>query len=76
MWMVPPQVRETEIPFSLDLFRKHLAHVSLAQQVLSEDLAARQRLLEDSVYDVAVQRMRQQAELFNELGLGDLILRK
>jgi DNA-directed RNA polymerase len=67
---------ETQIPFNLDILRKHLAHVSLARRVLSEDLAARQKLLEDSVYDVAVQRMRRQAELFKELGLGDSVLKK
>jgi DNA-directed RNA polymerase len=39
-------------------------------------LAARQKLVEDSVYDVAVQRMRRQAELFRELGLGDSVLKK
>jgi DNA-directed RNA polymerase, mitochondrial len=39
-------------------------------------LAARQKLIEDSVYDVAVQRMRRQAELFKELGLGDSVLKK
>ena len=67
---------KTEVPFNLDILRKHLAHVSLARRVLSEDLAARQKLLEDSVYDVAVQRMRRQAELFKELGLGDSVLRQ
>lgn len=67
---------ETDIPFNLDVLRKHLAHVSLARRVLSDDLAARQKLLEDSVYDVAVQRMRRQAELFKDLGLGDSALRK
>jgi DNA-directed RNA polymerase len=72
----PTGETETEIPFNLDILRKHLAHVSLARRVLSEDLAARQKLLEDSVYDVAVQRMRRQAELFKELGLGDSVLRK
>jgi DNA-directed RNA polymerase len=67
---------KTEVPFNLDVLRKHLAHVSLARRVLSDDLTARQKLLEDSVYDVAVQRMRRQAELFKELGLGDSILKK
>ena len=67
---------ETEIPFNLDILRKHLAHVSLARRVLSEDLAARQKLLEDSVFDVAVQRMRRQAEVLKDLGLGDSILKK
>ncbi|KAH9986955.1 DNA/RNA polymerase [Russula vinacea] len=67
---------KTEVPFNLDVLRKHLASVSLARRVLSEDLAARQKLLEDSVYDVAVQRMRRQAELFKELGLGGSVLKK
>jgi len=67
---------EAKVPFNLEILRKHLADVSLARRVLSEDLAARQKLLEDSVYDVAVQRMRRQAELFKELGLGDSVLRK
>ena len=64
------------IPFNLEILRKHLAHVSLARRVLPEDLAARQKLLGDSVYDVAIERMRRQAELFKELGLGDSVLRK
>jgi DNA-directed RNA polymerase len=72
----PTGETETEIPFNLDVLRKHLSHASLARRVLSEDLAARQKLLEDSVYDVAVERMRRQAELFKELGLGDSVLRK
>jgi len=72
----PSGETETEIPFNLDILRKHLAHVSLARRVLSEDLAARQKLVEDSVYDVAVQRMRRQAELFKELGLSDSVLKK
>jgi DNA-directed RNA polymerase len=72
----PSGETETEIPFNLDILRKHLAHVSLARRVLSEDLASRQKLVEDSVYDVAVQRMRRQAELFKELGLGDSVLKK
>ncbi|KAI9511241.1 DNA/RNA polymerase [Russula earlei] len=72
----PSGTTETHIPFNLDILRKHLAHVTLARRVLSEDLAARQKLLEDSVYDVAVQRMRRQAELLKELGLGDSLLRK
>jgi DNA-directed RNA polymerase len=67
---------ETKVPFNLEVLRKQLAHVSLARRVLSEDLAARQKLLEDSVYDVAVERMRRQAELFKELGLGDSVLKK
>ncbi|KAF8119543.1 hypothetical protein EV363DRAFT_1197176, partial [Boletus edulis] len=44
-----------EIPFNLDNLRKHLAQVTLARRVLPEDVAARQKLLEVSVYDVAVE---------------------
>ncbi len=72
----PSGETKTEIPFNLEVLRKHLAHVSLARRVLSEDLTARQKLLEDSVYDVAVERMRRQAELFKELGIGDSVLKK
>ena len=71
----PSGETETVIPFNLDILRKHLADVYLARRVLSEDLAARQKLVEDSVYDVAVQRMRRQAELFKDLGLGDSVLK-
>ena len=73
---LPTGQTETEVPFNLEVLRKHLSHVSLARRVLSEDLAARQKLLEDSVYDVAVQRMRRKAELFKELGIGDSALKK
>ncbi|KAI0270564.1 DNA/RNA polymerase [Gloeopeniophorella convolvens] len=67
---------QTEVPFNLDTLRKHLAHVSLARRVLAEDLAARQKVLEDSVYDVSVQRMRRQAEIFQKIGLGGSALKQ
>ena len=60
---------EQEIPFNLENLRKHLAQVVLARRVLPEDIAARQKLLEESVYDVAVERLKHQAELFDEIGL-------
>lgn len=62
---------ELEIPFNLDNLRKHLAQVALARRVLPEDVAARQKLLEESVYDVAVERLKHQADVFEELGLGN-----
>ncbi|KAF8890704.1 hypothetical protein BD779DRAFT_1438161 [Infundibulicybe gibba] len=62
---------ELEIPFNLDNLRRHLAEVTLARRVLPEDVAARQKLLEESVYDVAVERLKHQADLFAELGLGN-----
>ncbi|THG95963.1 hypothetical protein EW026_g5773 [Hermanssonia centrifuga] len=62
---------EYEVPFNLANLRKHLAQVTLARRVLSEDSAARQKLLEESVYDVAVERLKHQATLFENLGLQD-----
>lgn len=62
---------ELEIPFNLDNLRRHLAEVTLARRVLPEDVAARQKLLEESVYDVAVERLKHQADLFTELGLSN-----
>ena len=62
---------EYEIPFNLATLRKHLANVTLARRVLSDDAVARQKLLEESVYDVAVERLKHQAELFDQLGLND-----
>jgi DNA-directed RNA polymerase len=73
---IPSAETETEVPFNLDILWKHLVHISLARRVLSEDLATQQKLVEDFLYDVAVQHMRQQAELFKELGLGDSVLKK
>lgn len=58
-----------DIPFNLETLRRHLGQVILARRVLSEDLVLRQRLLEQSVYNVAVERFRHQAELFDQLGL-------
>ncbi|PCH42893.1 DNA/RNA polymerase [Wolfiporia cocos MD-104 SS10] len=62
---------EYEIPFNLDTLRKHLSQVVLARRVLPNDVAARQKLLEESVYDVAVERLKHQSELIEDLGLGN-----
>lgn len=67
--VIPSEI-EGEVPFNLNNLRKHLAQVTLARRVLPEDLASRQKLLEESVYDVAVERLRHEAKLFDELGLG------
>jgi DNA-directed RNA polymerase len=67
---VIPAQSQGEVPFNLSNLRKHLAQVTLARRVLPEDLASRQKLLEESVYDVAVERLRHEAKLFDDLGLG------
>ncbi|KAG6371386.1 DNA-directed RNA polymerase N-terminal-domain-containing protein [Boletus reticuloceps] len=61
-----------EIPFNLDNLRKHLAQVTLARCVLPEDVAACQKLLEVSVYDVTVERLKHKAKVFDEMGLGHM----
>jgi DNA-directed RNA polymerase len=61
---------EMQVPFNLSNLRRHLAQIAYARKVLPEDVAARQKLLEESVYDVAVARLNHQADVFAELGLG------
>jgi DNA-directed RNA polymerase len=73
--VIPAQPQE-EVPFNLNNLRSHLAQVTLARRVLPEDLASRQKLLEESVYDVAVERLRHEAKLFDELGLGNRELQR
>ncbi|OSD03827.1 DNA/RNA polymerase [Trametes coccinea BRFM310] len=60
---------EGEVPFNLETLRRHLGNVILHRRILAEDVGLRQRLLEQSVYNVAVERMKRQAELFDQLGL-------
>ncbi|OSX56620.1 hypothetical protein POSPLADRAFT_1175011 [Postia placenta MAD-698-R-SB12] len=61
---------EYEVPFNLDTLRKHLSQVIFARRVLPDDVAARQKLLEESVYEVAKAKLKHQSELFDELGLN------
>ena len=62
-------IPEGEVPFNLETLRRHLSHVVLARRVLSEDVALRQKLLEQSVYNVAVERMKHQADMLDKAGL-------
>lgn len=61
---------EMIVPFNLDSLRRHLAQVAMARRVLPEDIASRQKLLEESVYSVAEERLKRQAETFEALGLS------
>ena len=56
---------EGDIPFNLDTLRRHFSDVILARRVLAEDVALRQHLLEQSVYNVAVERMKHQADMLD-----------
>ncbi|KAI6022796.1 DNA/RNA polymerase [Pisolithus microcarpus] len=71
-----PEAPVREVPFNLNNLRKHLAKVSLARRVLPEDVAARQKLLEESAYDVAVERLKHESQIFDELGLTNPSLRR
>jgi DNA-directed RNA polymerase len=62
---------QQEVPININNLRSYLAQVTLAQRVLLEDLASRQKLLEESVYNVAVESLRHEAKLFDELDLGN-----
>ena len=69
-----PLEAQGEIPFNLDTLRRHLSQVMLARRVLGEDTLLRQRLVEQSVYNVAVERMRHQAATLEQLNLGNKAL--
>jgi DNA-directed RNA polymerase len=60
-------------PFNLEKLRQHLALVRLARRALPEDVAVRQKHLEESVWEVAQARMRQQHELFKQLGMDSAL---
>ncbi|KAJ6526584.1 hypothetical protein DFH09DRAFT_1030909 [Mycena vulgaris] len=65
-----PVIKEDKtVPFNLDTLRKHLSRVALAHRVLPTDLNARQKLLENSVYEAARERLAHQSALFDRLNL-------
>ncbi|KAH8831286.1 DNA/RNA polymerase [Flagelloscypha sp. PMI_526] len=59
-----------KIPFNLDDLRSTLAMTTLSRRVLPEDVAARQKLLEQSMYDVAKRRLAHEQESIDALGLS------
>jgi len=67
----PTDPSQQEVPFNLEVLRKHLGQLVLARRVLPDEVATRQKLLEDSVYEEATERLKHQAEVFDKLGLGD-----
>ncbi|KAH9837674.1 DNA/RNA polymerase [Rhodofomes roseus] len=66
---------QPDVPFNLETLRKHLAKVVFARRALPDDVAARQKLLEESVYDVAVERLKHTTDLLEELGLSNKALK-
>ncbi|KAG5335655.1 hypothetical protein C0989_000845 [Termitomyces sp. Mn162] len=66
---------EAKVPFNIHNLRRHLAQVITARRVLSNDVIARQEHLEKSGYEVALDHMKHQAEVFDTLGLDSGALR-
>ena len=56
-----------EVPFNLRRLRINLDKLSTTHRALGDDLWARQRLLEQSVYDVAVERLKHEHEALEKL---------
>jgi len=57
------------VPFNLSALRRHLLKVVEARKMLDKDLNARQRHLESSVYDLALEQMEHRAKVFAEKGI-------
>ncbi|KDR74040.1 hypothetical protein GALMADRAFT_212223 [Galerina marginata CBS 339.88] len=62
---------DLEVPFSLDGLRRHLARVTEARSYLHGDINARQKHLESSVYDLAIERLQHQDEVFAQKGIDN-----
>ncbi|GJJ10389.1 hypothetical protein Clacol_004615 [Clathrus columnatus] len=56
-----------EVPYNLRRLRQTLSKVTAANRTLGDDLWARQQLLEQSVYDVAVDRLKHEHETLEKL---------
>ncbi|KAF7293147.1 DNA-directed RNA polymerase [Mycena chlorophos] len=73
-----PVTKESDksVPFNLATLRKHLTSTALARKVLPTDLMARQKLLEDGVFDAAKERLARQSEVFERFSLQSNILQQ
>lgn len=58
-----------EIPFNLDALRCNLSKVREARKMLDKDIHARQRHLETSVYDLALEQLEYRAKIFAQKGI-------
>jgi DNA-directed RNA polymerase len=59
-----------EVPFNLNVLRRNLNRFIIERQMLPDDVMRRQKLLEDSAYDNAVERYRHEAEVFKSMNMG------
>ncbi|EJD39851.1 DNA/RNA polymerase [Auricularia subglabra TFB-10046 SS5] len=63
---IPPE----EVPFNLQNLRSSLELMSRTRRLLPDDNLARQKLLEESVYDVAMHRLEHETRLFESLNMA------
>ena len=54
----PTDPNQQEIPYNLEVLCRHLGQLALARRVPPDDVATRQKLLEDSVYEEATERLK------------------
>lgn len=59
------------MPFNLESLRTHLRGFTEARKMLDNDLMTRQRHLESSMYELAIEQLQFRAEKFKEQGLDD-----
>ena len=59
-----------EVPFNLNVLRRNLNHFIFERQTLPDDVLRRQKLLEDSAYDNALERYRHEAEVFRSMNMS------
>lgn len=59
-----------EVPFNLNVLRRNLNHFIFERQTLPDDVLRRQKLLEDSAYDNALERYRHEAEVFKSMNMS------
>ena len=59
------------VPYNLDSLRRHLSDITEARSVLDANLHARQRHLEASVFDLAVEMLQRRSETMVQKGLPD-----
>ena len=59
------------MPFNLESLRTHLRGFTEARKMLDNDLMTRQRHLESSMYELAIEQLKFRAEKFKEQGLDD-----
>jgi hypothetical protein len=61
---------ESETPFNLQTLRYNLGQVASARRALHDDATAQQKVLEESAYDAAFQRLKHEQIKMDSLGLG------